>query len=188
MHYAQAGEWAAASHYAVKAIVLRKSTDAALIPWDFFPQYETEALLRAGDERQARAAVQRLGERMGSSPRFCLVYLRSLAALAAWEGQSEQAIDHLREAAQLAVDLGLPAERWQIQAALGTLYETSGQQEQANIAFAEAATILQRLAQAIRNEARRSHFLTAPLIQQVLQQAQGLTYQVSKDHAQQSRR
>ena len=41
----------------------------------------------------------------------------------AWEGHSEQAIGHLREAAELAADLGLPGEQWQIQAALGTLYE-----------------------------------------------------------------
>jgi tetratricopeptide (TPR) repeat protein len=125
---------------------------------------------------------------VGSYQRYRIPYLQSLAVLAAWQGQSEQAIGHLQEAAQIAADIGLPGERWQIQATLATLYEAGGQQEQAHTAFAEAATLLQRLAQAIRDEARRSHFLTAPLIQQVLQQARGLSYQVSKDHAQQSRR
>ena len=48
MHYVLAGEWEAAYGYALKAIVLRKSTDAALIAWDFSPHYETEALLRGG--------------------------------------------------------------------------------------------------------------------------------------------
>ena len=80
---------------------------------DFSPQYETEALLRGGDERQARAEVQRLGERLGSNRRFRIPYLRSLAVLAAWDGHSEQAISYLHEAARLAADIGLPGERWQ---------------------------------------------------------------------------
>ena len=109
MKCAVAGEWEQAYRYALKAIAVRKSHDAALIMLDFYPHYETEALLRGGDERQARAEVQRLGERLGSYQRFRLPYLRSLATLAAWHGHSEQAIGHLREAAQLAADLGLPA-------------------------------------------------------------------------------
>ncbi len=40
-----------------------------------------------------------------------ILYLRSLAVLAAWDGHSEQAIGHLREAATLAAEIGLPAER-----------------------------------------------------------------------------
>jgi DNA-binding SARP family transcriptional activator/predicted ATPase len=138
VHYALTGEWEAAYRYAVKAIALRKRSHAALIVLDFYRQYETEALLRAGDESQAREAVQRLGERLGPYSRFRIPYLRSLAVLAAWEEHSEQAIGHLREAARLAADLGLPAERWQIQAALGTLFEASGEPTQAHTAFGEA--------------------------------------------------
>jgi tetratricopeptide (TPR) repeat protein len=123
MNCAVAGQWGQAHTYALKAIALRKSFDTDLIPLDFSPKYETEALLRAGDEREAREAVHRLGERRGPNQRFHIPYLRSLAVQAAWEGHSEQAIGHLREATQIAVDLGLPAEQWQIQAALGTLYE-----------------------------------------------------------------
>ncbi len=148
---------------------------------DFCRQYETEALLRAGEERQARAEVRRLGERVGSSVRFRLPYLRSLAVLATWDGHSEQAIDHLHEAAQLAADFDLPAERWQIQATLATLYEAGGQQEQAHTAFAEAARLIQGLAQGIGDEARRAHFLAAPQIQQVLQQTQRLASPVPQD-------
>jgi hypothetical protein len=110
MHYAEAGEWEAAYQYALKAIALRKRAEAALFPLDFYQQYETEALLRGGDERQARTAVHRLGERVGSNRRFRTPYLKSLAVLAAWDGHSEQAIGHLREAAGLAADLGLPGE------------------------------------------------------------------------------
>src|SRR5437588_1824339 len=51
VHYVQAGEGAAGYRHAVKAIAIRKSTDVALIAWDFSPQYETEAVLHGGVER-----------------------------------------------------------------------------------------------------------------------------------------
>jgi tetratricopeptide (TPR) repeat protein len=185
MHYAVAGQWEAAYSYALKAIALRKSLDKAWILLDFSRQYETEALLRARDERQAREAVHRLGERLGPYRRFRIVYLRSLATLTAWEGQNEQAIGPLREAAGLAAELGLPGERWQIQAALGALYEAVGEPVQARTAFGEAARIIQGLAEGIRDEALRMHFLAAPQIHQVMQQAHSTTNQLPKDHAQQ---
>src|SRR5205823_2314015 len=146
--------------------------DGAVIPQDFSSHYEAEALLRGGDERQARAEVQRLGERVGANRRFRIPYLRSRARLSAWDGESEQAIGHLREAAGLAADLGLPGERWQIQAALGR-------------AFGEAATIIQGLAEGIKDEALRSRFLAGLPIQQVLQQAHRLANQVPQDQAEQ---
>jgi len=182
MHYAEAGEWEAAYRYALKAITVRKSSDVALLVLDFYRQYETEALLRGGDERQARAAVQRLGERLGNYRRFHISYLRSLAVLAAWDGHSEQAIGHLGEAAQVAVDIGLPGEQWQIQAMLGRVYEAEGLPTQAQTAFGEAATIIRGLAAGIGDEARRSIFLAGPQIQPVLQQAQREASQVPKDY------
>jgi tetratricopeptide (TPR) repeat protein len=183
MNAAEAGQWEAAYTYALKAIALRKSYDAPLIVWDFYRQYETEALLRGGEERQARAEVQRLGEHLGPSLRFRIPYLRSLAVLTAWEGQREQAIGHLRTAAQVAVDLGVPGEQWQIQAALGKEYQAGGQPVHAGTAFGEAATIIQGLAEGIGDESLRTHFLAAQQIQQVLQQARGEASQVPKDHA-----
>jgi len=186
MNYALAGEWEDAYRYAVKAIALRKSHDVALIVLDFYRQYETEALLHAGDERQARAEVQRLGERVGPYQRFRIAYLRSLAVLAAWEGHSEQAIDHLREAVQLAAEIGLPAERWQIQAALGSLYQAEGEQEQARTAFGEAARIILGLAEGIKDEALRARFLAGPQIQPLLQQGQREASPVPNDHAEPS--
>ena len=154
-----------------------------LIGLDFYRHYETEALLRAGDERQARAEVQRLGEHLGPYVRFRIPYLRLLAVLAGWQGHSEQAIGHLRTAAQVAADLDLPAEQWQIQAALGTLYEAGGQPAKARTAFGEAATIIQRLAEGIGDGTLRTHFLAAPQIQQVMQQARGEASLVLKGHA-----
>src|SRR5256886_1269219 len=186
MHSVLAGEWEAAYRYAVRAIALRKSRDAALIPWDFYSHYETEALLRGGDERQAREEVHRLGERLGSNRRYRLPYLRSLATLAAWQGHSEQAIGHLREAARLASDLGLPGERWQIQAALARVYEAEGDPVQARTAFGEAARIIQGLAEGIRDEALRSRFLAGPQIQPVLQHAQSEVSPVLNEHTEPS--
>src|SRR5260370_10281192 len=135
MHYALTGQWEVAYSYALKAIAVRKSQGEALITLDFYRQYETEGLLRGGDERQARAEVQRLGEGLGPYRRFRIPYLRSLAVLAVWEGHSEQATGPLREAAQVAADLGLPAARWQIQTALRRLHESRGALEQAYTAY-----------------------------------------------------
>src|SRR5439155_4428071 len=186
MHSAEAGEWDQASRYALEAITARRSSDVAVIPQDFSSHYETEALLRGGDEHQARAEVQRLGERLGPNRRFRLPYLRSQALLAAWDGESEQALGHLRQAAGLAADLGLPGERWQIQAALGRVYEAAGDPAQARTAVGEAATIIQGLAEGIKDEALRSRFLAGLPIQQVLQQAHRLANQVPQDQAEPS--
>ena len=155
----------------------------AVIPLDFSFHYETEALLRGGDESLARAEVQRLGEGLGPNRRYRLNYLRSQALLSAWDGQREQAVGHLREAAGLAADLGLPGERWQIQAALGSLYEAGGELAQAHTAFGEAARIIQELAESIGDEALRARFLAGPQIHPVVQHARDLANLVPKDDA-----
>ncbi len=183
LHAAVAGEWEVACRYALQAEALRKRTEAALVWLDFSAHYETEALLHAGQERQAREAVQRLGERQGSSRRFRIPYLRSLAVLAGWEGHDEQAITHLCEAAELAADLGLPEEQWQIQAALARAYDAAGESAQARLAWAKASMIIQGLADGIKDEALRARFLAGPQIQPVLQQAQSETSQSLQDHA-----
>ena len=169
------GEWEAACRYALQAIAERKRTEAALLWLDFSSHSETEALLRAGEERQAREEVQRLGERLGSNRRFRIPYLRSLALLADRDGHGGQALTHLREAAGLAADLGLPEEQWQIQARLAGVYEAGGEQAHARLAWEKAATIIQGLAQGIKDETLRAHFLAGPQIQPVLEHAQGQT-------------
>jgi tetratricopeptide (TPR) repeat protein len=188
MNYAVAGQWAQAHTYAVQAMALRESLDRAMILLDFSPQYETEALLRGGDERQARAAVQRLGERVEPNRRFRIPHLRSMAVLAAWEGHREQAIGHLREAAELAADMGLPGEQWQIQAVLGTLYEIGGEPAQAHTAWAKASSIIRGLAEGITDEALRARFLAGPQIYPVLQHIQSEVSPASKDQAEPSGR
>jgi tetratricopeptide (TPR) repeat protein len=188
MNYAVAGQWGQAHTYAMRAMALRESLDRTMILLDFSRQHETEAFLRGGDEQKARAVLHRLGEGLGPSPRFRLPYLQSLAVLAAWEGHREQAIGHLREAAGLAADMELPAEQWQIQAALGTLYEAGGEPAQARTAFAEAARIIGGLAEGIKDEALRARFLAGPQIHPVLQHVQSEASQVSQDQAESSGR
>jgi DNA-binding SARP family transcriptional activator len=188
MHYAQAGEWAAASRYAWEALAARKRTNAALIAWDFYSHYKTEALLHEGGERQAREEVHRLGEQLGTYRRFRLPYLRSLAVVADWQGRSEQASGYLREAARLAADIGLPEEQWQIQAALARVYQAGGSTTQARQAWAKASQIIHGLAEGIKDEALRARYLAGPQVQQVVQQAQGLIKTESDEHAEQSRR
>jgi hypothetical protein len=75
----------------------------------------------------------------------------SEALLTIWEGKKKRAIDHLREAAELAEEIGLPAEQWQIRVLLEHLYEAEG----------------------IKDEALRARFLAGPQIYQVLQYAHG---------------
>jgi tetratricopeptide (TPR) repeat protein len=181
MHYAVAGEWEAASRSALQAIAER--AEAALDWLDFCWHYETEALLHAGEERQAREAVQRLGEHLGTSRRFRIPYLRSLAILANWQGHDAQAIGYLRQAAELATDLGLPEEQWQIQARLASLYEAGGEPAPARRGWVKASTIIQRLAQGIRDETLRARFLAGPQIHPVLQKAQPEASPFSRDHA-----
>jgi hypothetical protein len=77
----------------------------------------------------------------------------------------------------------LPGERWQIQAALGTVYEAAGEAAQARTAFAEAARIIQGLAGGIGDETLRARFLAGPQIQQVVQQAQRLVKRIPQDPA-----
>jgi hypothetical protein len=105
-----------------------------------------------------------------------------------WDGHSEQAIGQLREAAGLAADIGLPAEQWQIQAALGTVYEAGGEPAQAHTAWASAARIIGGLAEGIKDEALQKRFLAGPQIHPVLQQAHGEASPVSQDQAEPSGR
>ena len=182
---AVAGEWEDASSYALQAITERKRTEADLICLDFSSHSETEALLHAGQERLAREEVQRLGERLGSNRRFRIPYLRSLALLAEWQGQGAEAITRLLEAAELATEIGLPDEQWQIQARLARVYEATGEPIQAHLAWAKESTIIQDLADGIKDETLRASFLAGPQIQSVLQYAQSEASPTPRDHPEQ---
>jgi len=131
--------------------------------------YEVEALLRGGDERSAREEVRQLAERGEVNEREGVAYLRSLAVLSEFEGDTQRAIKPLHEALTLAEKIGLPGELWQIQSKIGELHERRGEAEQAREAFSGAAQTLRMLAQKIEDEELRERFLSAPQVRRVLE-------------------
>ena len=134
----------------------------------FYLHHVVEALLRGGDERSAREEVRRFAERAEANERERVPYLRSLAVLSEFEGDTKRAIEHLHEAHTLAQKIGLPGELWQIQSRVGELHERRGQEAEAQKAFSQAAQTLRELAQKIRDEDLREGFLSAPLVRRVL--------------------
>jgi len=164
-----AGDREAAHRYALDSVRIRDAAPARLMWLDFVRHHETEALLRGGEEELAREDTKRFGERMGRNRRFRLVHLRMLAVLAEWDGQTGEALARLREAGTLAQEIGLPGELWQIWEAIGELHEQRGEPEEASAAFSLAASILERLAGEIEDEALKQGFLSAPQLRRVLE-------------------
>lgn len=164
--YSLAGAWEKAHAYAQR--VLESRTDTIVLSTKLALWYEIEALVRAGEMEHATEEVQRFGERIGTSRRYRIPYLRALAVLAKSRGQIDEATQHLQGAAALAEEIGLPGELWPIQDALGDLYLTLGETEQAHAAFKWAATIVQKLADALASDEQRANFLESPLVQRVL--------------------
>ena len=91
--------------------------------------------------------------------------MRSLALLAEWEGDTQQAIAHLEAAFSLAQDIDLPGERWQILAKLGELHQAIGDEEQVRQTFGKAAEIVQALAAKIGDEKLKTGFLKSNAVQ-----------------------
>jgi tetratricopeptide (TPR) repeat protein len=129
---------------------------------------EVEALLRAGDEELAREEVRRFAERARANERDRMSYLRSLAVLSEWEGDTQGAIGQLQEAEALDEKIGLSGELWQIQSRIGELCERSEDTGEACAAFSRAAQTLRDLAAKIGDEGLREGFLTAPRVRRVL--------------------
>jgi tetratricopeptide (TPR) repeat protein len=129
---------------------------------------EVEALLRGGDGNLAREQLQRFGEAVGENRRLRLAYLRALAVLRRWEGDGAAALEHLQEARELAMRIGLPGELWQIEASLGELHEELGNGAEARRSYSRAAEIVRRLAGGIQDRELRQRFLSATPVQSVL--------------------
>jgi tetratricopeptide (TPR) repeat protein len=167
--YALSDRWGEAHAYAVQAVDNRLHSPflyMGLTRW-----YETEALVRAGEVERAVEDVQRFETYFGKSRRHRIPYLRSLAVLAQYRNEIEQAIEHLQEAAALAEEIGLPGELWLIWAALGDLYRKQNEDAQAFHAYKEAARLVSTLVSTIREDERRKTYLSSPLIEQVLRAA-----------------
>jgi tetratricopeptide (TPR) repeat protein len=123
--------------------------------------------VRGGDERLSREEVRRFAQRAEVNEWERIAYLRSLAVLSEWEGDTKRAIDHLHQARALAEKIGLLKELWEIQSRIGELYERRGEAEEARVAFSRATQTLRMLAGKIRDEELREGFLSAPRVRRV---------------------
>jgi hypothetical protein len=130
--------------------------------------YGFEALLRGGGERSAREEVRGLAERAKANERDRIGYLRCLAVLSEFEGDTQRALDRLRGAKALAEKIGLPGELWQIQCNIGELHERCRETEEARAGFSRAAQTLRMLAGNIGDEKLREGFLSAARVCRVL--------------------
>ena len=162
---ALSGDWQEAYAHALRVHEGRTSFD---VTDGLYLYHEAEALLRGGDERLAREKVRRFADRAETNERNRISYLRSLAVLSEWEGNTQRAIDHLHEAQTLAEKIGLPGELWQIQSRIGELHERCGEADEAREAFSQAAQTLRDLAAKIKDEGLREGFLAAPRVRRVL--------------------
>jgi len=167
---ALAGDWKSAYTYAVETVAVRNDLASSLLFIDFLRSYEMEALLRGGDEERAGEEVQRLGASSRANQRLHLSYLRTRATLAQWNGEVQEAIASLQEAEVLATAIVLPGELWQVQAALGDAYTSSGEMEQASQAFSRAMASVEGLAEKMGDEALRTSFLAEPTVRRVWEQ------------------
>jgi len=167
---ALAGDWKSAYSYALETVAVRNDLESSLLFIDFMRYHETEALLRGGDEERAREEVQRLRASIRTNRRLRLSYLRSQATLAQWDRETKEAIASLQEAAVLASEIGLPGELWQVQVALGEVYTSCGEREQASQAFSQAMASVEELAEKMGDEALRTSFLAEPAVRRVWEQ------------------
>jgi tetratricopeptide (TPR) repeat protein len=158
-------DWEDAYAHVLRAHQDRTSLD---VREGIYLYYEVEALLWGGDERLAREEVCRLAERAKTNERERIAYLRSLAVLSEWEGDTKRAIEHLHQAHTLAEKIGLPKELWQIQSRIGELYERRGEAAEAREAFSRAVQTLRMLAGKIRDEELWEGLLSAPRVRRVL--------------------
>jgi tetratricopeptide (TPR) repeat protein len=167
--YTLAGEREQAYSYALEAHMERERIGISSTMFDFYRDYETNALL-LHSEKQAEDVVRRFIEQAGDHRRFRIVALRAQAALAQKYDDVKLAIEYLREAVQLTEAIGLPGTRWQIQAALGRLYQKQGEGERelSAQAFALAMRTIQQLAERMQDEEIRATFLSAPQIQEII--------------------
>ena len=160
------GDWEDAHAHARKAHELGTFFQPQ---FSIFLRHQVEALLRGGDEELAREEARRLAGRAQENRRDRMSYLRAVAVLSKWEGDTEGALARLREAEALAEGIGLPGELWQIRAKIGELHERRGEAGEAYQAFSRAAQILKDLAARIEDDGLRDSFLAAPRVRRVLE-------------------
>jgi len=154
-----AREWEVAQNYAQQVVASR---NANVIVWAETPRWtETAALMRGGFVEMATEGVRQFGEQFGSRQRCRISYLRALAILARAGHEKDQAQLCLQEALRLSEEMNLPGEQWQMLIVQGSIYQESGETEQAKQACTQADAILQGLAEKIEEKEMRTKFLSS---------------------------
>jgi tetratricopeptide (TPR) repeat protein len=168
LNRALANDWAGAAAIARAVAARRVSLDTPLFFADVYRYVEVEALMRVGAIDEAQTEVSRVGAYLeqhsgptGQPRRVRLVYLRMRALLDREAGHHSAAIAHLQEALDLATQMGLPGEEWQIAAELAASYRALGDTQRAQQAQAQSETIIDGLAARIIDLTLRDHFVHA---------------------------
>jgi tetratricopeptide (TPR) repeat protein len=159
--HAMQGQWSQACEHAILSTEARFKIDAENA-WNaprLRRDLETEALLRGGEIELARKSVERLGEFTSHYVRRRIPYLRALSVLEVWDEKLELAIKHLEEARDLMIPIGLPNERWTLEAKLAELYERHGDLENSREARVNALEVIESLAEKIDDLEMRTTFL-----------------------------
>jgi hypothetical protein len=132
---------------------------------------EVEALLRGGNRPVVSEQLGRFAEVVGDNRRLRLAYGRSSAVLRRFDGELAAARQELHEARELADELDLPAERWQIDAALADAAAERSADAEAHRYLTRAADGVRGLAAGIRDPELRQGFLSAAPARRVLETA-----------------
>jgi len=93
------------------------------------------------------------------------------SSIARRRNESEQAVAHLRAAAEHLRVYPSPLVGWKTQAALGRMLLATGDHDGATRAFAESAAIVREIAEGVRDQELRDIFLTSESVRRVLDAA-----------------
>jgi tetratricopeptide (TPR) repeat protein len=164
---ALAGRWDEA--YAEALAAAQRREEAPIQSTEVLHRHlEVEALLRGGNRTVVSEQLGRFAEVVGDNRRLRLAYGRSSAVLHRFDGDGAAVRQQLHEAWELADELDLPAERWQIEASLAEAAAGRGADAEARRYLTRAADGVRGLAEGIRDPELRQGFLSAAPARRVL--------------------
>jgi DNA-binding SARP family transcriptional activator/tetratricopeptide (TPR) repeat protein len=115
--YAALGDWGQAARW----VPAPPSWGELMLCQGLLRWYAIETRIQQGQQERATADVRAFEALVGDNRRYRIPYLRCQAVLAAAGGQLDTAAAHLRDAAALAQQMGLPIEERNARAALSAL-------------------------------------------------------------------
>jgi Flp pilus assembly protein TadD len=117
----------------------------------------------AADWAQQAISITRRTKRRKYEARSLTLLGQALVRL----GRSEEALDALRSAVEIADSIVGPPARWHARAALGEVSYTIGEDENAEVAYGEAARLVESFAGSLAAE-RAARLVAAPAIEEIL--------------------